>query len=419
MPVPCDPQVGGRGLARTDPAGHGWEIVAASGAAEAPPRVRERPAGRRPGRCATLPPMAPMPLLARRRRGVALVAVPLLLLVGCGSDDGDPRTASASTQPPPTSAETTTTTVAPTTSTTAAPLPPGAPVGWQQVDVGATSPPARSGAVLVATPGGDLWLHGGLVDGEPLGDLWRFDGTSWQEVVAEGGPAPRSEHAAVWDAERDRLVVALGEGQVGEVFDDVWAFDPAAGAWTQLGAGGPAARYGACAVLDGAGRMVVTHGFSSLQRFGDTWAFDLATGAWSEVTPAQGPRPSNRCLHACGYDPEADELVLFGGRNDDQPYLGDTWRLGGDGWREVPGPGPSPRARSRGAFTTELLVLGGDGPSGLPSDAWVLRDGTWVAGPSDTPARRSAPAVAVADGVVWVFGGLEGETPLADLWRSP
>ena len=347
-----------------------------------------------------------------RRWATPVVVAALLAATACGSDDAATDTASGAV-------ETTAPTTAPTTttSTTAVSDDPAAPMAWQPVDVGAVAPPARSGAVMVATPDGDLWLHGGRVDRDPLGDLWRFDGIGWEQVVADGGPAPRSEHAAVWDSERDRLVLGLGEGPTSQVFDDVWAFEPSTGTWTQLATGGPAGRYGACAVLDGDGRMVVTHGFSAVERFGDTWAFDLATATWADITPA-GVRPSDRCLHACGYDPATDELVLFGGRNDDQPYLGDTWQLGPGGWTEVAGDGPSPRARSRAAFTNELLVVGGTGPDGFPSDAWILRGGAWVPGPADAPADREAAAVAVADGVVWVFGG-EGPTGLlADLWRS-
>lgn len=351
--------------------------------------------------------------LARRRWATPVVAAGLLIAAACGSDDAGVDAAST---PVETSAAPTTTSIG-TSTTASVPQEPADPVAWRQVDVGAVSPPARSEAVLVATPAGELWLHGGRVDGEPLGDLWRFDGTGWEQIAVDGGPAPRSEHAAVWDAERNRLVLGLGEGPISQVFDDTWAFDPSTGAWSQLATGGPAARYGACAVLDGGGRMVVTHGFSSSQRFGDTWAFDLATATWSDITPA-GTRPSDRCLHACGYDPATDELILFGGRNDDEPYLGDTWRLGSAGWTEIAGDGPSPRARSRAAFTNELLVLGGSGPDGFPADAWVLRDAAWEPGPADVPADREASAVAVANGEVWLFGG-EGPTgPLADLWRS-
>lgn len=361
---------------------------------------------------------------ARRRWVAPVVGAGLLLVAACGNDDVavDQGVTSPETTvvPMPTAPPTTVPpTTAPTSTPTTGPVvpEPAAPAAWQPVDAGVVTPPARSAAVLVADPDGDLWLHGGRVEGEPLGDLWRFDGATWEQIVVDGGPAPRSEHAAVWDADRDRLLVGLGEGRTSQVFDDVWSFDPSTRAWSQLATGGPAARYGACAVLDGDGRMVITHGFSSTRRFGDTWAFDLATATWADITPA-GARPSDRCLHACGYDPAADEVVLFGGRNDDQPYLGDTWRLGSGGWTEVPGPGPSPRARSRGAFTDDLLVLGGNGPAGFPADAWLLRDGSWVPGPADAPADRQAAAVAVVDGEVWVFGGEGPNGLLADLWRS-
>ena len=364
-------------------------------------------------------PMTDLPHPSTRGRSVrrwagALAASALLITAACSGDDGDGAA-------PATTAPSTTTTAAPSTtapSTTVVTAPaPAEPLSWQQVDAGPVTPPPRSGAVLVASPDGVLWLHGGQVDGEPMGDLWRFGGTEWQEVTFEGGPSPRSEHAAVWDAAGDRLVVALGEGSGGEVFDDVWAFDLATSTWSTLATGGPAARYGQCTVVDDQGRMVISHGFSSSERFGDTWAFDLAAATWADMTPAEGPRPSNRCLHACGYHEATGEVVLFVGRNDDEPYLGDTWRLGAGGWQEVPGVGPSPRSRSRAAFTDGLLVFGGEGADGLAGDAWLLGEGGWVPGPTGGPDDRQAPAVAEVDGVVWVVGGLGEDGPLADLWR--
>ena len=156
---------------------------------------------------------------------------------------------------------------------------------------------------MAAAPDGTLWLHGGLAGGTSLGDLWRFDGSRWELVVVAGAaPAARQDHVAVWDAGRDALVIATGQDSSGEVFDDVWAFDPATATWSQLAQGGPAARYGSCAVVDDRGRMVITHGFSSTQRFDDTWAFDLSTSTWADITPDAGPRPVARCLHACSFD---------------------------------------------------------------------------------------------------------------------
>jgi N-acetylneuraminic acid mutarotase len=216
------------------------------------------------------------------------------------------------------------------------------------------------------------------------------------------------------------LVIALGQDDSSAVYDDVWAFDPAPGTWSRLSAGtGPAARYGACGVVDADGRLLITHGFSTEQRFDDTWAFDLAAGSWAETTPGDGPRPVRRCLHACALDPASGALVMFGGRTDDDPYLADTWRLEADGWQELAETGPSDRARSRAATVAGgIHVIGGEGPDGLPADAWRLDVDGWELGPTGAPAARQAHAVAQGDGEVWVFGGRDAQgSELGDLWR--
>ncbi len=362
-------------------------------------------------------------------------ALTLVILTACGttgsptSSEGtsSPSAAPTSSAPAvPLTAATASVTTAPTATAPPAPsLPtttpvPTAPVGWQRVTVEGPAPGPRSSAALAAAPDGALWLHGGLVQGASVGELWRFDGTRWAQMQVNGSaPPPRHEHVAVWDGPRSRLVIALGEASNGEVFDDVWAFDPAAGTWSQLAkGGGPAARYGSCAVLDREGRMMITHGFSSSVRFDDTWIFDLATAAWSDISPAGGPRPAARCLHSCAFDPDSGDLTLFGGRKEDELYLGDTWRLGSAGWSAMPGEGPSARVRSRaGRVGGSIHVVGGTGSQGLAGNTWVLSDGAWRIGASDAPADRDSAAVAQGNGVVWLFGGKGASGGLADLWR--
>lgn len=365
----------------------------------------------------------------RATRWVAVVLMASIVAAGCGDTTASPGDRAAA---PTTSAVSTTGTSAPagatdptmgaTTPTSPSPSPPTAAraATWQPVTVNGPAPSPRSSAVLAAAPDGTLWLHGGLVDSRSVAELWHFDGAGWEQIQADGPmPAARDEHVGVWDRERNRLVIALGEDNSGGVFDDVWAFDPATSTWSQIAQGGPAARYGSCAVLDQQGRMVVTHGFSSTVRFDDTWAFDLATSSWTDVTPPTGSRPSARCLHSCAYDLASGELTLFGGRNDDEPYLGDTWRLDATGWSELPVSGPLPRARSRAARNGDAVeVIGGTGDAGHVGDAWRLGIDGWQPAPPGAPAEREAAAVAQGDGVVWLFGGAGPSGALGDLWRS-
>jgi hypothetical protein len=346
------------------------------------------------------------------RRRAAMVSVGVLIgVAGCG-DDGSDTDAVADD-------EATTTTTAPP-SPTDEDQPADAPGTWVQVTVDGPVPPPTNQAVLVAPPDGSLWLHGGRVGGEVVDDLWHFDGDVWEHVEITGAaPAARDEHVGVWDEDRDRLIVATGQTTAQEqVFDDVWAFDPATREWELLAEGGPSARYGACAVLDDEGRMLVSHGFSTQERFDDTWAFDLAEDSWTEITPADAPRPAARCLHACGWDPDAGELVLFGGRTNEARYVGDTWRLGSEGWSEIVGDGPEPRVHAGGASTDEgFQILGGEGPDGTTADAWLLADDAWAPAPDEPPSARHSHAVAEGEAAVWVFGGIDDTGDLGDLWR--
>jgi len=349
------------------------------------------------------------------------------VLSACGDDEPSDEATTASTAAPasdatatedgPTSAQPTTSGTDPET-TPAPPTSAEAAVTWQQVSFEG-GPAPRSSAALVAAPDGTLWLHGGQVGGSASAELWRFDGSAWEQVAVEGvAPSARFEHVGVWDSVRDRLVIALGQEDDASVRDDVWAFDPAAGTWEELATGsGPAARYGSCGVVTD-NTLVVTHGFSAVQRFDDTWAFDLAAGTWSERSPSEGPRPTARCLHSCALD-DSGALVIFGGRTNQARFVGDTWRLTDAGWEEVATEGPSPRARSRAAAIEGVMhMLGGETESGPAGDAWQLTDTGWVAGPEGAPAARYAHAIAQGDDTVWVFGGTDASgAPLGDLWQ--
>lgn len=343
----------------------------------------------------------------RGLRRTAAGVVVLLTVAACGDGTDPPGSAGEPTATGPAAA--------PQTSDPAGDPPPA----WTQVAFDGAAPPARHSAVLVAGTDGTLWLHGGRVDGEVVGDLWRFDGEKWEQIDVTGpAPAPRDEHVGVWDQERGWLVVALGQTTDHGVFDDVWAFDPVSGEWQLLAEGGPGARYGSCAVLDDQSRMVVSHGFSLTERFADTWAFDLSEQSWTDITPAEGDSPAARCLHACGWDEQSGELVLFGGRTNAEQFVADTWRLGAGGWEQVSGAGPSARVFAAGVHNPEgFTLLGGEGPDGLTDDAWQLTGDGWGPGTEGAPTARHSHAITADGSVIWVFGGATADGDLADLWR--
>ena len=339
-----------------------------------------------------------------------------------------PTTSRLTTTPPTTQARPTTTapnpTVAPTTTTTPAttttvPLP-----RWRLLAEGGPGP--RSNAALVVDPtAGRLYLHGGRVGGQAVGDLWAFDLSSgiWSEVAVQGPvPQARYSHSAVWDADRMRVIVTTGQLGPGEFLSDVWAFDPAVGEWELLApdGAGPANRYGSCAGYDPIrNRVLVSHGFTDFGRFDDTWAYSLADGTWTDISP-EGERPIERCLHACTYDAAAGRLVLMGGQTTGSRILGDTWALDDAGWREIPDESPGGRRfPTIAAVGGSVALFGGISPSGAVGEPLILGPATdrWIPiDAGDGPMARHSHASAALGSSLFVLGGSTADGESGDLW---
>ncbi len=306
---------------------------------------------------------------------------------------------------------------------------------WTLITPAADRPPARRDHTLTADlDRGTLYVFGGRARGGALGDLWTFDPASatWTEIVAEDPkPAARFGHNATFDTAQQRLIVALGQGQGSAFFNDVWAFDPAAGSWSQLTSGSdqqPRERYGAGIAPDYAnGRFFISHGFTDAGRFDDTWAFDLNAQGWQQIATS-GPVPLKRCLVRAGWDASNQRLLLFGGQSDPRPFLGDFWSLdvpSGRWTQKTPALLPGPR-NVYGA-TSDLggrrwYVFGGNTPDGPSAQLWVYdkdRDAWATIGNSpgtDGPSAREALDITGVGGSVYLFGGSDGRTELEDTW---
>ncbi|MBM4408128.1 MAG: hypothetical protein FJ038_05920 [Chloroflexi bacterium] len=275
------------------------------------------------------------------------------------------------------------------------------------------------------------YLFGGRAGGTLHGDLWVYDlaTDAWTELDAPEGPEPRFGHEAVWLPGRGLVVFA---GQAGpRFFNDLWLFGPVAAAWTLLPAAGevPVARYGSCADLGPDGWLWISHGFTEDgARFSDTRAYDFGTGTWSDETP-EGRRPVDRCLHGCWFDAEG-ALVLYAGQTTGVTALGDLWRLptpGTDGATWEPLDVDLPEARNLYARTAAFgleLVFGGRGNSGFVGDLWAFdlagsgAPRALAASGDSPPARSGAELIAdVARGRLLLFGGKHDAGTFEDLWQ--
>jgi hypothetical protein len=312
-------------------------------------------------------------------------------------------------------------TATPSPALSPSPSPTGSPedLVWRRLDAGGPGP--RRDHTFTANDAGTIaFLFGGRAGGRPVDELWAFERSTgtWERIGARG-PAARFGQSAAFV--QGHLVIFGGQGPAGRFLDDAWAFDPVAGSWTELAPGSPrpAARSGAGGTRVG-DALVVSHGLADAGGLDDTWAL---AARWTDVTPRSGPRPSRRGLHRTAYAGGLGRMLLFGGRGDGVPFLGDTWLYdpATQTWAELRRPGPPPRTLfAAGATARAVYVFGGFGAAGPLGDLWRFSNDGWrelrAAGEAPSP-RGGADAAVMAGPSLLVFGGGGATGELADLFE--
>ena len=305
--------------------------------------------------------------------------------------------------------------------------------GWTLLDE-ASGPAARWDHALLADRARNrLYLFGGRDgNGAALADCWVFDiaAGGWSPIDAPG-PSARFGVAAAAQPDDSGFLVFGGQSQ-DDFFSDLWAFDFATGAWTMLddGAGiAPSPRYGLGGDFDAGGRFVISHGFTFEGRFDDTWAFDSAAGSWTDISPPSEMRPLRRCLHEIWAVEERERLLLYAGCSSGYGPCpqGDLWSFdtAANTWTQF-APEAAPAARSNPAVSgggDVILLVGGLTEAGPTSDVWIGEASgenfAWreVAEASNVIPIRSSHDMVTIGADYFVFGGLGLNGVLADLWR--
>ena len=218
-----------------------------------------------------------------------------------------------------------------------------------------TLPPGRTNHTAVYDPVRHrMIVFGGDGTSSHLQDVWALSlsGTpSWTQLHPIWGgpngtaPSARLQHSAIYDPVRDRMLVFGGSD--GTFRNDVWALSlSGTPTWILLTPSGtpPAPRVDHTAIYDPVrDRMIVFGGASSSTLLNDVWALSLSgTPAWTSITPSGTP-PSARYTHTAIYDPVRDRMVIFGGSNG--LFLNDVWALslaGTPAWTSVTTTGTAP-----------------------------------------------------------------------------
>ncbi|MCC6653505.1 MAG: hypothetical protein IT348_20305 [Candidatus Eisenbacteria bacterium] len=198
---------------------------------------------------------------------------------------------------------------------------------WRRLTPLGAPPSARAGAACAYDPKHDRLLVFGGSDsyGRPLGDLWSLSlsGTpSWDSLVVGGTPpTPRSSAAAIFDVKRDRfLVVGGNDGVSGGTMAAFALSNGESPSWSQLVAGGaPSARNSQAVIYDPQRDQLVlfgglvNSGFTVSSLRGDLLLLSLAgTPSWTTWVPG-GTAPSPRYGVAAAYDASRSRYYFFGG----------------------------------------------------------------------------------------------------------
>jgi N-acetylneuraminic acid mutarotase len=183
--------------------------------------------------------------------------------------------------------------------------------------------------------------------------------SAWTELKPSGAlPPARAVHAMAYDPSTHRLVVFGGGTDTGDPLDDTWAYDPTANTWTELKPSGtvPSPRLFASMAYDPTTRrLIMFGGLDETDAFlNDTWAYDSTANTWTNLDPA-GALPPARAWNAMVCDSDTGKLIMFGGAVgalDSQSLvaedrLNDTWAYdpAANIWTELKPAGAVPVAR--------------------------------------------------------------------------
>ena len=253
-------------------------------------------------------------------------------------------------------------------------------------------------------------------------DLWKFNGTTWTQVIANGitgSPSPR-QGAVVWTDSSGNAYVFGGEDYLNK-YNDLWKFDGVN--WTQINNVGtpPSPREGSVSWTDSVGNHYLFGGLTdAFVPLNDLWRFDGVS--WTQITNVGTP-PRARS-YAVSWTDNSGNVYVFGGFSLSIPnyYYNDLWKFDGVSWTQITNVGTTPSARVSSVSWTDnsgnAYVFGGYIRSSYVNDLWMFNGHIWTQITNvGTPPSARSNAVSWTDnsGNAYVFGGVDRVTNYNDL----
>ena len=293
-------------------------------------------------------------------------------------------------------------------------------------------PNGRAQAVVWTDVSGNAYLFSGTNSNSYFSnDLWRFNGTSWTQLIVDGdaGSPIQRFGSVAWTDNSGNAYVFGGRTNIkeGDTYDrnDLWRFNGTS--WSQVIAnqmpGSPSGRYGAVAWTDNAGNAYVFGGHTYyLGRhivFNDLWKFNGTN--WEPVTSiTTAPYPR---YGAVVWKDNLGNVYLFGG-TDDGNNFSDLWMFDGTNWVSVNVNGVPPNARHGSVAWTDnagnAYVFAGQDCCNNYNDLWRFNGTSWSKVTNmgiEQGLRFNSVEWTDNAGNAYVFGGSSYGEYVNDLYR--
>ena len=271
-----------------------------------------------------------------------------------------------------------------------------------------------------------------------MSDTWEYNGENWFEISHADSPSARSQHAAVYDSLRRRILL-FGGWTASETNDDTWIYryesdcpDEECDSGSDMDEDGltdcadPDCDGLPCDVgICREGECVVTCGDGVLSEDdeecddGNLASHDGCSSGcteewptWIELEPETVPPP--RHGHAMAFDASRGVIVMYGGAGPDG-MIGDTWEFDGVDWTDAdPTSSPAEVYGNSGlVYDSErerIVLFGGHTGSTVEADTYEYDGTEWVevdVSSFSSPRYTHGTVYDIARDRIVAFGGRE------------
>lgn len=251
---------------------------------------------------------------------------------------------------------------------------------------------------------------------------YNYSDDSWNSLATNNNPSSRQGFGMAYDT-RHNLTILFG-GNNNFDLGDLWTLDSSTLNWTGVPQTVGGKWYHGMAIDNAKGLVLVTGGYNQDGTTNTSWIFNLSSNNWTQVRPWPSPRYLSRA--SLVYDESNGLIVLFGGSVPGS-RMNETWTYNAsqNAWTEL-NPALSPTKRNDQAMAYDkkngvIVLFGGETGSRRANDTWTFNfsQNTWKKmNPSSFPESRMQHQMAYdsANGVVILFGGMDGSRRFKDTW---